>query len=433
MSNFGRSLAGLGAVAGGYVKGDMLLKDEARQEEERGIRRDDHDAAVAERARQNANRVALADAARPAVVDTGAGGLTKPAYADNSDVGQPGEPGADAGGLVQGTLVNGQSFADPAAATAAANAYNTPDAVRTRQAAALDAQGNPTAAISLQNATISQGAARRKEADDAWRQKVGTAMQNGHEGLAQLASQTEVGPLAGKKVKPVPSEDGKSVTYNLVGDDGTLTPTSLTFTNDQNGVIQAGYMLDRAITPEHRMEGLRKDKELERKTQVADDQHQYQLGQLQNAADRVSLTGQLAEAKIAAAKGTGAPTREERLRYTSLFSDAGRRMAETQKAINTLTGGSEGLMFRNAVKQNPNGPEAQQLQSLQADLKSHQDERQLYQGLLAGSQATGAKGPSLADAKPPTGPVSVSTKAERDKLPKGTRYTGPDGQQYIKQ
>ena len=40
---FGRAIAGLGAIAGGYVKGDMMLKDDAQKEEDRAMRRADAD------------------------------------------------------------------------------------------------------------------------------------------------------------------------------------------------------------------------------------------------------------------------------------------------------------------------------------------------------------------------------------------------------
>lgn len=131
-------------------------------------------------------------------------------------------------------------------------ALNSPEARTQRTTAVLHGMGRTMDAIKLENATLDQRAALRKEADDVWRQKVGTAMQGGHEGLAQLATQTEVGPLAGKKVKSVLSVDGKMINYNIINDDGTLKPTEFSFSNDQNGIIQAGYLMDRAVTPEHR-------------------------------------------------------------------------------------------------------------------------------------------------------------------------------------
>lgn len=89
----------------------------------------------------------------------------------------------------------------------------------------------------------------------------------------------------------------------------------------------------------------------------------------------------VADAKKAAG-ASGQPTREERLRYTSLFSEAGRRIAENQKALSTLQ--RDPIFMMNAKK--PGTEESKQLQELRDAIKSHNEERSLYQGLLAGSQ-----------------------------------------------
>lgn len=423
MGKLGRAIAGLGAVAGGYMQGEQMYRRGQREEEEAAARKADRDWQQQERDRVRQDQLTLRDAGRTAVVEPN---IT------NDDDGNP--TSAPALRMVGPGPV--RNFDDRAQADAAALTLNDAGARRTRQAAALDAIGQPDKAIALESAAMTQGAAKRKEADDIWRQKVGTAMQGGHEGLAQLATQTEAGPLAGKKVKAVPSEDGKTVTYNTVAEDGTLTPTSLTFPNDQNGVIQAGYLMDRAITPEHRMASLQKDRELARKEGDSEARHEYQKGLIDNKIKQLELTGQIAEAKAlaAAAKaqaGGGSVGREERIRYTSLFTDAGRRLGEAQKAMTTLTKDPD---FNMRMKKRPDGPEAQQLSSLQADIQQYRDDRTLYQGLLAGSQS---QAPSLAGAKPsapaPKGGLAQPTsKAEYDKLPKGTRYIHPDGTERVK-
>jgi hypothetical protein len=426
----GMALANLGAIGSGYVRGDMLRKQEQRDEEDRKIKLADAAYRQTQRDQEQKLQRDLASAADPATVDVGAGGMTKPATADNSDVGQPGEPGAEAGGLIPGTLVNGQQSANP---TQDAATYNAPDALRARQAAAFDANGKPAEAISLQNATMNQQAGKQKLADQAWEQKVGTAMQAGHEGLANLMTQTEAGPFAGKQVKVVPSPDGKTVNYNIVNPDGSMTPTQINFPNDQSGVIQAGYMMDKAVTPQHRMEMSIRQQELGRKEGDSDARRQLWTQQAEGVIKRLELQGQLNDAKVAAAalkaqQNGGAASREERIRWTSLFTDAGRRVGETQRALQTLQRDQD---FNYRLKKNPTGPEAQQIEGLQGDLKGYKDERTMWQGLLAGSQGSG---PALSDAKPSAGagPVKISTKAERDQLAPGTSYIGPDGQRYIK-
>jgi len=367
--------------------------------------------------------------------------MTKPITMDNRDVGQPGEPGAEAGGLTLGTTVNGKAYADPAAAQAAATTYNSPDATISRVAQAQMAT-DPVKAITLQNAVLTQKQHAAKQAEEAankaWRGKLGGAMAAGHDGLADLVTSSEAGPLAGRKVKAVPTEDGKSVVYNAVGEDGKLTPLpQFTFANNTDGVTKAAFLLDRSITPQQRYEASLKEQELQRKQGDSDEKRQYHQGLLDSKIKQLELTGQIAEAKALAAaakhSANGGPlAREERIRYTTLFTDAGRRIKEGNTTLNTL---QRDVLFMSKAKK-PGTPEAQQLAGLQEELTSHKQERELYQGLLAGSQGDAkpeAKKPSLADAKAPAGPVKVSTKAERDKLPAGTRYVGPDGATYVKQ
>lgn len=119
-------------------------------------------------------------------------------------------------------------------------------------------------------------------------------------------------------------------------------------------------------------------------------------------------------------------SREERMRYTTLFTEAGRRMGESQKALNTL------LSQSGRRVNTPGTPENEQANQLRDAIRIYGEERATYQGLLAESQtAPTSKGGSGAqkDGKP----KAVSSKAERDALPKGARYTAPDGQVYIKQ
>lgn len=84
---------------------------------------------------------------------------------------------------------------------------------------------------------------------------------------------------------------------------------------------------------------------------------------------------------------SGQPSREERLRYTSLFQDAGRRAGEVQKAIGAL---QKDPLFSMAAKNNPNGPEATELKGMKDSLKQYNEERTLYQSMLAQSQSSGA-------------------------------------------
>ncbi len=107
-------------------------------------------------------------------------------------------------------------------------------------------------------------------------------------------------------------------------------------------------------------------------------------------------------AELRANKGDGV-SREERLRYTSLFNESGRRMSDIQKALNTLR---KDPMYSMAK---PGSPQKQEIDDLQAQLKTYQEERSLYGRLLSGSQtgdtttqpAVAKSTPAPAQTRPP--------------------------------
>ena len=118
-------------------------------------------------------------------------------------------------------------------------------------------------------------------------------------------------------------------------------------------------------------------------------------------------------------------TREERLRYTTLFSDAGKRLSEAQTALAKVPMGRAGDADR---------------ESLRSSISGYKEERALYQGFLAESQApTGA--PAESAAKPATTTKPAAQKPVISSLPKGsvpigtkdgkTVYQAPDGKKYL--
>ena len=117
----------------------------------------------------------------------------------------------------------------------------------------------------------------------------------------------------------------------------------------------------------------------------------------------------LAEIK---AQGGGNVSREERMRYTSLLGDAGRRLGEAEKALSTLQ--------KDMFSKNPDAQRTQELDDLRATVKTYREEHKLYQSLLAGSQAPDG------DTKKPGAATSKSAP-----YPEGTRLTGPGGKPYI--
>jgi hypothetical protein len=255
-------IAGLGT---GYLQQSKYQDEQDRLKKLDQMAQEKHDADMRELNKKAAGDTALQTAAAPQQVDQGAGGVTLPASADNRDVGQPDGPTVDNGQLQPGVRVGGTTYTDPAAASAAAAAANQPGAVRTRQIQALNGIDPERAARLEQETTTTQASqvkldeAKQSAADRIWSRSLGAAMSAGHDGLAQLVSASQTGPMAGKQIKAVPSVDGKTVTYNVVNEDGTMRPTNLTFSNDLQGVTQAGYLLDKTITPEHRAEFAQKE------------------------------------------------------------------------------------------------------------------------------------------------------------------------------
>ncbi len=130
-------------------------------------------------------------------------------------------------------------------------------------------------------------------------------------------------------------------------------------------------------------------------------------------------------------KRTGADkapvSREERMRYTTLFNEAGRRMSDSQKALNTL------LNTSGRRANTPGTPENEQAMQLREAIGSYGEERKVYQGMLVDSQSLpGGNKLKPGDAPKPAVPA----------LPKGAKQVGThngrpvyeteDGKRYIK-
>jgi hypothetical protein len=223
---------------------------------------------------------------------------------------------------------------------------------------------------------------------------------------------------------------GPVTTYNfegqMAGPDGTAKPFKI---NSHDASI--------AVLP------YEKALELQRKGTADDNKAAYQGGLLDLKGKQIEAATETSLARIAQAQAkTGqGPSREERLRYTSLFSEAGRRMQDAQKALTKL---NSDIMYSTAK---PGSTQAQEMQDLRDSIKSYKEERDTYGSLLAGSQtapdvaATSPAKPSLANAKPAAAPSKPgkaaatppvpTSQAEYDALPKGAKYIR-NGEPYVK-
>lgn len=270
MAGWGHALA---SAVGGWQKGANIMDDKKDRDEERAYRTEQRERQRKKDREDDQLKDELKAAARPIAVDEGANGAIKPATMDNRDVGLPENDALPNGGLTTGGYaVQGKGFQDRASADAAAQALNAPEAVSTRIAQAYRASGAPDKAMAVEASTRTAEAAKIDLADKRWRRDLGAAMRGGHDGLAGLATSSEVGPMAGMQVKAVPSEDGKFVTYSAVDKNGGLVPIPgiPQFSNDERGLTQAAFMLDRTIDPAARMSHFEAAEQRERAQKNAD-------------------------------------------------------------------------------------------------------------------------------------------------------------------
>jgi hypothetical protein len=357
---------------------DRQDKADAQQEELHRARMEDLN-------RERDLRVSLANAGKP----------VRAVEVTDIDPNNPNGPRPQSYSLSDGRTAGSREEADAAAATA-----NTPDAVATRQANAYREAGAPEKAMTLENAALTQK--RTKEqytqevADRARKlqeEGVFSALRSFRSGDAGgLAKAFNAGGEYKLDGDPVVTKEDREVP----GIGVIPTYTAKVRIKGPDGQVQEKTYNSHDLSMQ--MLPYEKQLEIQRKGTDSDNKASYQSAMLDAKVKQYELAGQVAEAKALKAAANGGPIgREERLRYTSLFSDAGRRMGESQRALSSLQ--KAPLFMMNAKKDGT--PEQRQLQELQSNIKSFSDERSLYQGLLAGSQTPG-KQPSLADANPKT-------------------------------
>lgn len=427
-------------MGGGYLNAQRQNKLDADRTEDRDMRKQEFDARMGEVNEKKQTRMGLADAARPAAVNENAATLDasgKPVvYEDagvaNSDYRQARTMGlADVKPPSSTFAVNGKSYGTRPEADTAATDYNKPEAMAKRQGDVLRQAGRPGDAMAIEQAQMKfsqeQASYVKKLQDEGVFAGVRAFRSGDAAGMTSALNQGGKFKIEGleltKEDREIPGA-GTVPTYNAkyrkIAPDGTVTEE----TRNSHDLSMQLMPYEKAL-------------ELQRKGSDSDNKFTNQMGLLDIKGNQVALQGQLGAARIEAAraKGGGSVGREERLRYTSLFQDAGRRAGEAQKALTALQKDPD---FARAVRRDPNGPQAQELAGLRESLKSHAEERTLYQGLLAGSQSPGSgrapAAPSLADAKPAASALKqIKSAAERDALPKGTKYIAPNGQTYVKQ
>jgi hypothetical protein len=448
----GRGLVSFAAGFGsGYLDGEEMKRKRGIEDEERAERQADRARRREAEDREARDRVTLARAMKPATVNEGAVTMDMGDGAKVYDMPEAADVAASDSrqavrlGMAQPTqqqtvAVNGAAYPNLESARTAADAYNAPEAVaqRVRGADVSD----PSKAITLSQSLVKQG-----REDTKWTQEQAAyAKKLADEGAFDTAKALRTGDPAAivsafnrggewkiegePQIKPAERDlpgFGKVKTYdvtvNLRGKDGQQVTKTVN-----------SHDFSMSILP------YEKSLELQRKGVESDSKQQLRLDQMENAAKRLELQGMVAEARVLRAQASGnsqsaRDKQQARLTYTTLFRDSGERMTQAQKALAALQKDPD--FNRRLRKSGDQGPEAQQVQELRSEIARHSQDREMYQGFLAETQGDGKKpageGKPEKPAKAAGEPVKVTTKAERDKLPKGARYIGPDGQTYVKQ
>lgn len=429
-------VAGMGS---GYMAAKSREEDRAQRQQEIDMRKQEHDARMGDIEEGKKLKLSLANAAKPAEVNQNAASLDMgdgpKVYEDqgvaNSDYRQarglaalqPENTQPAIAAPTQAISVNGKAMGSLADAQKTADAYNADDATAKRVGLAYAQAGKPTEAFAIQDRTAKIAAEKAKATRDQAEYAAKLKKENVFEGLKRLRagnaqamfdslnSSGEYKLLEVPTLAPVERDVpgvGKVKSYDTVlkyaGADGKVIEQQVN-----------SHDLSMQMMP------YEKALELQRKGTDTESKAEKRAADATTAASLAESRAMLAEARAASAankSGDGKTSREERLRYSSLFSDAGRRMGEAQKALSTLQRDPE---FARAVRRNPSGPEAQQLQNLQGDLKSFQDERTLYQGMLAGSQSGK---PGLKDQSPTPGTSQVKQAPKAGFVQDGYRFKG---------
>lgn len=324
----GKVIGGLGAAAAGYMQGSRMYDEDQRRAERDAREREEYEARKADRQRDTTDRIELANAIKPVTVEQ-----PNDVLGDDEGNAMPAVPAFRAGG---------QRFDTAQQAQVAANAANTPEAVQARIASAN--VSDPTKVLTLQNAVMAQGNAQRESRNAAFRDALGEAMAGGHEGLAGFATKFEHGPFKGKAAKLTVSPDGKTATYNVLQDDGTLKPV-FTTTNDENGIREAGFRFDRLVTPKDRAEfALKLSKE---QREIADDKRKDKKNEsdisLARAHERYYDNAGRALTTRAEGSGSGKPYKmdeDDKLAFTDANARVRSAEENVTKAMMNLAGGN---------------------------------------------------------------------------------------------
>lgn len=331
--------AGLGQ---GYMQQQQTQRQQDYEDEQRaytreqqGRERDAYNLAQQTRQQLAASAAPAAPVALQGKADT----------ADNIDVGTDATATAPTGQF----NVNGQTYGNQADAQTASDTYNLPSAQLARMANVYAGAGDAQSAATLrqqarqgQIADLQLSKAQRDDIAEKFNTDMNSKVKT-FDDLGDFVSNSNGDAQGGAlKVKAVPSADGKTVTMNKIGDDGTLTPLGKqwTFSNDSDGLNSAKINLLQGMSTEQQLSHLHQQHQDTVAAKNADTNEQYRRDQAKNSADRVAMMLTVQEAKndAAAARAEAKAGQQRQFLPPGVkeeYDAADKRSESLQKVIDT--------------------------------------------------------------------------------------------------
>lgn len=292
------ALAFVAGLGGGYLQAQQKQQELDRQEKLDKIQTDRAAREQTTFDQQQADSRTLRDAAAPVSVE-------QPNDVLMDDDGNP-MP------AVPAFRVAGQRYDSLDQAQTAAKTYNSPESLRTRQAAAFDQIGRPDQAMSLQSAQTAQKlhTLQLSEAEQAaikqkFLRDAGAAIsQGGHVGAADFLTKSKAD---GNDYKAEKDENGNIAYYQVNRETGQARHVA-TFDDSEKGRMDAFSMMAASVSPEHMVAHYKDERDFNLKQQQADDKANYQANLIDSKREALKTQVELNLARAEAARAKAGQT-----------------------------------------------------------------------------------------------------------------------------
>ncbi len=152
--------------------------------------------------------------------------------------------------------VGNKRFFDEKQAQAELAIQNSPSEVAKRVGLAI-AKSDPIKAQQFTHASLQMQEQEQKLADAAYKRGAGYSLLSPDHFTKFLSDSAGDGQGGKMKFKTIYGDDSKTWGFGPVSEDGTVTPLPYQFSNDAQGMAEAGFILSRTVTPEQRLEHYR--------------------------------------------------------------------------------------------------------------------------------------------------------------------------------